>query len=310
MAEESTLDFGIEEKDDREELGDFVRGESDYDDFGDGKRKKFEKDALLPTSYLRASVSAAVVSSSIQELGTDIEKHHERCAQLNSTSRSSIEFFGVMQCLDIENSCKAASMEKNGNRSLVGDLFGLLSAATYGLFTVLLKKFSGEKGERVDVQKLFGYIGLFTLVALWWLGCSQKQYLLLFLSPGMPIMFKFVVVFIYMNDELIHCKGALRRSGEESSEMESVYALKCHISHEVNHLHEGLKHVSAIAELMYLTIQFVRFFWKRESNQKAKILWVLSGEVGGQAPRRTKTLTLREVLGKSLNAWIIGGPSI
>lgn len=35
---------------------------------------------------------------------------------------------------------------------------------------VLLKKFSGEEGERVDVQKLFGYIGLCTLVALWWLG--------------------------------------------------------------------------------------------------------------------------------------------
>ena len=35
---------------------------------------------------------------------------------------------------------------------------------------VLLKKFCGEEGERVDVQKLFGYIGLFTLVALWWLG--------------------------------------------------------------------------------------------------------------------------------------------
>ncbi|GAB2215401.1 hypothetical protein Droror1_Dr00019784 [Drosera rotundifolia] len=57
----------------------------------------------------------------------------------------------------------------SGKRSLVGDLFGLLSAMTYGLFTVLLKKFSGEDGERVDVQKLFGYIGLFTLVALWWL---------------------------------------------------------------------------------------------------------------------------------------------
>ncbi|KAI8014799.1 Ubiquitin carboxyl-terminal hydrolase 7 [Camellia lanceoleosa] len=39
-------------------------------------------------------------------------------------------------------------------------------------------------------------------------------------------------------------------SGEESSEMESVYALKCYISHEVNHLHKGLKHISAIAELM------------------------------------------------------------
>lgn len=35
---------------------------------------------------------------------------------------------------------------------------------------VLLKKFSGEEGEKADVQKLFGYIGLFTLVALWWLG--------------------------------------------------------------------------------------------------------------------------------------------
>ncbi|XP_009362310.1 uncharacterized vacuolar membrane protein YML018C [Pyrus x bretschneideri] len=57
----------------------------------------------------------------------------------------------------------------NGKRSLVGDLFGLLSAMSYGLFTVLLKKFAGEGGERVNVQKLFGYIGLFTLVSLWWL---------------------------------------------------------------------------------------------------------------------------------------------
>ncbi|GLU01286.1 hypothetical protein SLE2022_185980 [Rubroshorea leprosula] len=61
------------------------------------------------------------------------------------------------------------SSSVNGKRSLVGDLFGLLSAMSYGLFTVLLKKFAGEEGERADVQKLFGYIGLFTLVALWWL---------------------------------------------------------------------------------------------------------------------------------------------
>lgn len=88
----------------------------------------------------------------------------------------------------------------------------------------------------------------------------------------------------------MHCE----ESGEESSETESVYSLKCHISHEVNHLHEGLKHglkselekaspslgrsaiyvkESRINGLpRYLTIQFVRFFWKRESNQKAKIL--------------------------------------
>ncbi|XP_047976218.1 uncharacterized transporter C405.03c-like isoform X1 [Salvia hispanica] len=61
------------------------------------------------------------------------------------------------------------NMSSSSKRSLSGDVFGLLSAMTYGLFTVLLKKFSGEEGERVDVQKLFGYIGLFTLVALWWL---------------------------------------------------------------------------------------------------------------------------------------------
>ncbi|CAL9053989.1 unnamed protein product [Musa banksii] len=61
------------------------------------------------------------------------------------------------------------STASNGKRSLAGDLFGLLSAMTYGLFTVLLKKFAGEEGEGVDVQKLFGYVGLFTLVALWWL---------------------------------------------------------------------------------------------------------------------------------------------
>lgn len=83
-------------------------------------------------------------------------------------------------------------------------------------------------------------------------------------------------------------------SGEESSETESVYSLKCHISQEVNHLHEGLKRglkselekaspalgrsaiftkESCISDLpRYLTVQFVRFFWKRETNQKAKIL--------------------------------------
>jgi ubiquitin carboxyl-terminal hydrolase 14 len=36
----------------------------------------------------------------------------------------------------------------------------------------------------------------------------------------------------------VHCA----ESGEESTETESVYSLKCHISQDVNHLHEGLKH--------------------------------------------------------------------
>jgi ubiquitin carboxyl-terminal hydrolase 14 len=83
-------------------------------------------------------------------------------------------------------------------------------------------------------------------------------------------------------------------SGESSTETETVFAMKCHISQEVNHLHEGLKHglkgeLEKTSQLLgrsalfikeshinklpqYLTVQFVRFFWKRESNQKAKIL--------------------------------------
>lgn len=56
----------------------------------------------------------------------------------------------------------------NGEHSIVGDIFGLLSAVCYGLFTVMLKKLVGAEGEKADVQKIFGYIGLFTLLALWW----------------------------------------------------------------------------------------------------------------------------------------------
>jgi solute carrier family 35, member F5 len=43
---------------------------------------------------------------------------------------------------------------------------------------VLLKKFCGEEGEKVDVQKLFGYLGLFSLIALWWLGNTTKAKLI------------------------------------------------------------------------------------------------------------------------------------
>ncbi|KAK2658734.1 hypothetical protein Ddye_005267 [Dipteronia dyeriana] len=53
--------------------------------------------------------------------------------------------------------------------SIIGDIFGLLSAISYGLFTVLLKKSAGSEGDKVDMQKFFGYIGLFTLLGLWWL---------------------------------------------------------------------------------------------------------------------------------------------
>lgn len=55
--------------------------------------------------------------------------------------------------------------------------------------TVLLKKFAGEEGEGVDVQKLFGYIGLFTLVALWWLGISS-------------ILFSFYKCFVQLHNNI------------------------------------------------------------------------------------------------------------
>lgn len=89
-------------------------------------------------------------------------------------------------------------------------------------------------------------------------------------------------------------KTACVESGENEVEKENVFSLKCHISQDVNYLHDGLKQAlkselekmssvlgrsavyvkeSQINELpQYLTVQFVRFFWKRESNQKAKIL--------------------------------------
>ncbi|XP_073131857.1 thiamine-repressible mitochondrial transport protein THI74-like [Henckelia pumila] len=68
--------------------------------------------------------------------------------------------------------------------SITGGIFGLLSAVLYGLFTVLLKKSAGSKGDKVEVQKVFGYIGLFTFLGLWWLAFP-------FNSLGIEPNFKF-----------------------------------------------------------------------------------------------------------------------
>lgn len=65
-----------------------------------------------------------------------------------------------------DESLSATEIRKH---SVIGNVFGLLSAMLYGLFTVLLKKSSGTEGDKVDVQKFFGYIGLFALVGFWWL---------------------------------------------------------------------------------------------------------------------------------------------
>ena len=88
---------------------------------------------------------------------------------------------------------------------------------------------------------------------------------------------------------------AAREAGEESSKSSDVFfKLDCHIGKETNHLQDGIMagleeqiekqsptlgrnalytKRSRIARLpKYLTVHFVRFFWKRETQKKAKIM--------------------------------------
>ncbi|XP_019447594.1 PREDICTED: uncharacterized vacuolar membrane protein YML018C-like [Lupinus angustifolius] len=60
-------------------------------------------------------------------------------------------------------------MSEAGKHSITGDIFGLLSAICYGLYTVLLKNSVGT-GDKVDIQKFFGCIGLYCLIGFWWLA--------------------------------------------------------------------------------------------------------------------------------------------
>lgn len=88
---------------------------------------------------------------------------------------------------------------------------------------------------------------------------------------------------------------AAKELGEQPTHSSDVfYKLDCHIGKETNHLHDGIlagleeeieknspllgrnavyKKRSRIARLpQYLTVHFVRFFWKRETQKKAKIM--------------------------------------
>jgi hypothetical protein len=70
-------------------------------------------------------------------------------------------------------------------------------------------------------------------------------YVVLLFRLSKSRMFDIFLCVICAGGDRVHCQ----ESGEESSEAESVYSLKCHISQEVNHLHEGLKHVSIVIQL-------------------------------------------------------------
>ena len=47
---------------------------------------------------------------------------------------------------------------------------------------MLLKRSAGSEGDKVDVQKFFGYIGLFTLLGFWWLGKMMANVITFFLK--------------------------------------------------------------------------------------------------------------------------------
>ncbi|CAI5530233.1 unnamed protein product [Closterium sp. Naga37s-1] len=73
---------------------------------------------------------------------------------------------------DARNPGEGAGQYVLPSQHLVGDIFGLLSAVSYGVYTTLLRKYVGddEAGEeKADMQKVFGFIGLVTLLGLWWI---------------------------------------------------------------------------------------------------------------------------------------------
>ena len=97
-------------------------------------------------------------------------------------------------------------------------------------------------------------------------------------------------------ESVLECdEPAAKEAGEEAVRSEDVFLkLDCHINKDINHLVDGImagleekieKHSptldrdtiytkkSRIARLpKYLTVHFVRFFWKREAQKKAKIM--------------------------------------
>jgi solute carrier family 35, member F5 len=54
-------------------------------------------------------------------------------------------------------------------RPLLGDLLALLSALFYACYVTLLKVRIGDE-SRIDMQRFFGFVGLFNIIGLWPLG--------------------------------------------------------------------------------------------------------------------------------------------
>ncbi|XP_030530451.1 uncharacterized transporter C405.03c-like [Rhodamnia argentea] len=127
---------------------------------------------LMNASLARTSVASSTILLSTSGLFTLLIG-----AFLGQDSISTVKVISVfvsiagvaMTALGKTSSTDQSQSSTTVTSSLLGNLFAILSAASDGLFAVLIKKYAGEGGEGVDMQKLFGYIGLFSLVGLWWL---------------------------------------------------------------------------------------------------------------------------------------------
>ncbi|KAG6608315.1 hypothetical protein SDJN03_01657, partial [Cucurbita argyrosperma subsp. sororia] len=76
----------------------------------------------------------------------------------------------------LANTSVATATILNSTSGLFALLFGALVGQesititkVVAVFIMLLKKLAGSGGDKIDVQKFFGYVGLFTIVGLWWL---------------------------------------------------------------------------------------------------------------------------------------------
>ncbi|KAK9130301.1 hypothetical protein Sjap_010788 [Stephania japonica] len=133
----------------------------------------FTTEYLSSAALANTSVASCTVLSSTAGLFTLIFETVLGQDSLNLTKVVAvfISFAGVIMTTLGKTWAKdeVFSPSETAKHAILGDIFGLMSALTNGLFTVLLKRCAGSEGEKFDIQKLFGYIGLFTLLGLWWL---------------------------------------------------------------------------------------------------------------------------------------------
>ncbi|KAI4376698.1 hypothetical protein MLD38_014432 [Melastoma candidum] len=127
----------------------------------------------MSAALARTSVASATIWFSTSGLFTLLIGAALRQDSINLVKVASVllSVGGVALTAVGKTSAKEPSSQTNTNLdySLLGNLLALVSAASDGLFGVLLRKFFVEGGEKIDMQKLLGCMGFLSLSSLWWL---------------------------------------------------------------------------------------------------------------------------------------------